>query len=90
MGKKSAKKTGNDAEPEPLDLEAALAELERLVERMESGELSLEESLRSFERGIQLTRRCQEALRAAEQKVQILLEREGEVVTEDFSAQDGG
>ena len=52
--------------------EEALNELEALVGRMESGELSLEESLASFERGIALTRHCQQALQNAEQKVQIL------------------
>ncbi|PIE02120.1 MAG: exodeoxyribonuclease VII small subunit [Thiothrix nivea] len=49
-----------------------MAELEALVQRMESGELSLEDSLREFERGVQLTRLCQEQLQAAEQRVRIL------------------
>lgn len=52
--------------------EESLAELEQLVETMEKGELSLEESLQSFEKGIALTKNCQEALTAAEQKVEIL------------------
>ncbi|NIR32608.1 MAG: exodeoxyribonuclease VII small subunit [Gammaproteobacteria bacterium] len=60
-----------------LDFEKALKELEELVETMERGELSLEESLKSFERGIQLTRACQQALREAEQKVEILTEGQG-------------
>lgn len=54
------------------DFENAMAELEALVLRMESGELSLEDSLREFERGVQLTRACQEQLKAAEQRVRIL------------------
>ena len=54
------------------DFEAALAELEQIVERLEQGELSLEESLRQFERGVELTRSCQKALRLAEQKISIL------------------
>ncbi|MSQ92352.1 MAG: exodeoxyribonuclease VII small subunit [Gammaproteobacteria bacterium] len=54
------------------DFEAALAELEQIVERLEQGELSLEESLRQFERGVELTRSCQKALRQAEQKISIL------------------
>ena len=62
---------------EPLDFEAALGELEALTERMEAGETSLEESLRDFERGVALTRTCQQALREAEQKVQMLLEKDG-------------
>lgn len=56
-----------------FDFEKALAELEQLVEQMEQGDLSLEESLKQFERGIALTRACQQALQTAEQKVQILL-----------------
>ncbi|HHH89516.1 MAG TPA: exodeoxyribonuclease VII small subunit [Aliiroseovarius sp.] len=55
------------------DFEAALKELETLVERMEQGESSLEESLKDFERGIALTRQCQQALKDAEQKVQQLV-----------------
>lgn len=54
--------------------EAALSELEGLVEKMEQGELSLEESLAAFERGVQLTRTCQEALTQAEQKVEQLIQ----------------
>ncbi len=60
------------------DFEKALQELEGLVEKMEAGELSLEDSLGHFERGIELTRTCQKALKAAEQKVQILLAKDGE------------
>ncbi|MEE4297874.1 MAG: exodeoxyribonuclease VII small subunit [Pseudomonadales bacterium] len=59
-----------------VDFEAALAELEGLVERMERGELSLDDSLGAFERGIHLTRTCQRALADAEQRVRLLLERE--------------
>ena len=54
-------------------LEKSLEELEALVERLESGELSLQQSLKEFERGIKLTRMCQTALKEAEQKVEILL-----------------
>jgi exodeoxyribonuclease VII small subunit len=72
----------------PPDFEQALAELETLVEKMEQGDLSLEESLQSFERGIQLTRNCQQALQAAEQKVQILLEKDGGAQLEDFASSD--
>lgn len=59
------------------DFETALQELETLVERMEAGETSLEESLKDFERGIELTRSCQTALTEAEQKVEILLKKDG-------------
>lgn len=55
-----------------LDFEAALEELETLVDRMEAGDLSLEASLAAFERGVRLTRHCQAALRDAELKVKRL------------------
>lgn len=64
----------------PVDFEASLAELQTLVESLENGELSLEDSLAAFEKGIGLTRECQDALSQAEQKVQQLLERDGELV----------
>lgn len=54
------------------DFETALDELNTLIEQMEQGGLSLEDSLKYFERGVALTRECQETLKAAEQKVQIL------------------
>ena len=58
-----------------FDLEQALRELESLVNKMEAGELSLDESLKHFERGVALTRACQKALSEAEQRVKILLEK---------------
>src|SRR3569832_2681813 len=58
-----------------LPFEDALKELEALGEKMEHGELSLEESLRYFDRGVALTRQCQQALQEAEQKAEILLEK---------------
>jgi exodeoxyribonuclease VII small subunit len=64
--------------------EATLAELEALVARMESGELPLEEALRSFERGVALTRECQSALQAAQLRVQQLVERPDGPATEPF------
>lgn len=64
---------------EPVDFEAALAELEGLVSRMESGALSLEASLEAFERGIKLTRDCQAALRQAELRVKALTQDGDEV-----------
>ncbi|WP_324708288.1 exodeoxyribonuclease VII small subunit [Pseudomonas fragi] len=70
-----------------LDFEQSLADLQTLVERLENGELSLEDSLTAFEQGIRLTRDCQDALAQAEQKVQILLERDGELAQEPFDAE---
>lgn len=66
------------------DFESALRELEDIVARMEQGEISLEDSLRQFERGVYLTRTCQQALRDAEQKVQILLKDSDTAEPEDF------
>jgi len=60
-----------------LDFEASLIELESLVERMEQGEQSLEDSLKDFERGIALTRNCQQSLQETEQKIQQLIEKNG-------------
>lgn len=65
--------------------EDALTELEQLVNRLERGDISLEESLQAFERGVNLTRTCQKALQDAEQKVQILLEKNGTQVLENFN-----
>ena len=67
-----------------FNFEQALNSLESLVTAMEEGELSLEESLQAFEKGIKLTRECQSALQKAEQKVQLLMENDGEIETTDF------
>jgi len=69
----------------PSMFEDAMEELEKLVEQMEQGDISLEESLKAFERGIRLTRTCQQALQDAEQKVQILLEKNGQQILEPFN-----
>ena len=74
------------ARKKAADFETSLAELQTLVERLESGELSLEDSLGAFEQGIRLTRDCQASLSQAEQKVQILLERNGELEEAPFDA----
>lgn len=68
-----------------IDLEKTLSELEEIVAQLESGDLSLEKSLKQFERGVKLSRECQFALKDAEQKVQILTDSE----LKDFEP-DGG
>ncbi len=73
----------------PLPFEAALAELEHLVGQLEQGEPTLDEALQRFEQGVTLVRSCQAALRQAEQKVEQLLERNGEPVILPFSAAAG-
>ena len=71
-----------------FNFEEALEELERLVSSMEEGELSLEDSMKAFEKGIKLTRECQTALQKAEQKVQILLNESGETQAFDVKDED--
>ncbi|MEK9820671.1 MAG: exodeoxyribonuclease VII small subunit [Gammaproteobacteria bacterium] len=68
--------------------ETSLEKLEKLVEQMEDGDLTLEDSLKTFEEGIRLTRECQQALAAAEQKVKLLIEENGQVTASDFEAED--
>jgi len=70
------------------DFEQSLQTLEALVERMESGELTLEKSLEAFEQGIRLTKECQQALREAEQKVQILMSQNGQEELQPFHEDD--
>ena len=67
------------------DFEKALTELEGLVERLERGDLPLDEALETFERGVELTRHCQTSLKAAQQKVEILLKRSNATEIEPFS-----
>ena len=68
-----------------FNFEKALENLEELVSSMENGELRLEDSLKAFERVIKLTRECQTALKDAEQKVQVLINEEGD--TEDMESE---
>jgi exodeoxyribonuclease VII small subunit len=70
-----------------LPFEEALSELESLVEDLERGDQTLEESLKSFERGVELTRTCQKALDEAEQKVRIL---SGETEQEELEPFEDG
>lgn len=72
------------AKRKKLDYEAAVKELETLVDRLEQGDISLEESLALYERGVLLTRDCQESLQAAEQKVQMLLQQSDQSTLVDF------
>ena len=89
----TAKKSNPADDPTAApDFERSLAELEAIVDKLEQGELSLDESLKHFERGVQLTRVCQTALKQAEQKVQILLRKSGadadQFEATDFDADD--
>jgi exodeoxyribonuclease VII small subunit len=73
--------------PATPDFELAMKELEALVERLERGELPLEDALKQFERGVELTATCQAALKSAEQKVEILLRKSGGSELAEFDAQ---
>lgn len=70
------------------DFEKSLQELEALVERLERGDLPLEEALKAFERGVALTRECQGALAAAQRRIEVLRKRDGEETLEPFDAED--
>lgn len=76
------------ARKKAVDFEKALSELETLVSTMEKGDMSLEESLKAFETGIKLTRDCQTRLSEAEQKVEMLIEQQGELQLTDFDPED--
>lgn len=77
------------ADPPPFDFEQSMSELEGLVARLEQGEVPLEEALAAFERGIALTRACQQALTRAEQKVELLMSRaDGSSEAVPFAAPD--
>lgn len=75
--------------PVPLDFEAALAELQGIVEKMESGEQTLEEALASFQRGVELTRACQQGLKEAEQRVEKLAREGGELKVQPLTDDTG-
>lgn len=76
------------AEGSTVDFEKALADLESIVEKLERGDLPLDESLKAFESGVELTRQAQVALKQAEQKVEILLRKAGQ--PEPFAAEGTG
>ncbi|MCE2573695.1 exodeoxyribonuclease VII small subunit [Motilimonas eburnea] len=70
--------------PENMNFEESVTELEEIVKKLELGELTLEEALKQFERGIALARVSSEKLHSAEQQVQVLLEQGGEQVLSPF------
>ena len=73
--KKQAKRTAEKGEPS--DFEASLKELESIAERLESGDLSLDESIRRFEQGMRLARFCRKKLDEAERRIEILQKTRG-------------
>ena len=76
MARKSTTRTVN--------FEKSLKQLETLVDKLEKGDLSLEESLKQFEQGIKLTRECRQALQNAEQKISVLSNKNGDWVEKDL------
>ena len=68
-----------------VNFEKAIKDLEKIVEDLESGELNLEQSLKTFEKGIKLTRQCQGELEKAELKVKKLVEENGELKTKPLT-----
>ena len=80
--------SGNNAKDE-VDFESAFGELEALVERMEKGDQTLEQSLKDFERGVTLLKACNARLTAAEQKIEILVkDSQGLLGTELFQTDE--
>ena len=67
-----------------IDFEQQLSNLESLVTSLEEGDLTLEESLSSFEQGIKIARECQQALQVAEQRVEVLMKQGDEIVSQPF------
>ena len=74
--------------PASPNFEKSLGELEKLVEKMEQGDLSLEASLEHFEKGVALSRSCQQALREAEQKVEVLMQKNGQSDLAPFDSEE--
>ena len=74
--------------PKIGDFEKSLKELETIVVRMEEGDQSLEASLKDFERGMALAQICRSSLDTAEQKVQMLIEKNGALQTEPFEPEN--
>ncbi len=71
-----------------VNLEKSLADLEALVEELESGDLPLEKAMKKFEAGVKLTRACQTALKDAEQKVEVLVQSAGGDELQPFDIED--
>lgn len=72
------------ARKKSINFEKSLTDLEEIVESLESGDLPLEQALKTFEKGVKLTRECQQALADAEQKVSILLETDNGIEEQPF------
>jgi exodeoxyribonuclease VII small subunit len=78
----------NEKSKENAGFEQALSELETLIEQLESGELSLDQSLKQFKRGVELTRHCQGILDQAQQVVEQLIDPDDESSATPFESKD--
>ncbi len=82
-------KMSQDANKKEITFEEAISELEKIVEKLEKGDLPLEESIDVFQRGMELSRFCTRRLDEIEKKISVLIEKEnGEVVEEPFEIKD--
>ena len=76
------------ANEKPIEFEQSLAQLEQLVQKLESGDMALEDSLQAFETGVALVRQCQQSLQTAEQRVQKLMVENGQPVLSPFEERE--
>lgn len=68
-----------------INFEKSISELENIVKTLESGELSLDDTIKLFERGIKLSSQCNKLLDEAESKINILIKKDGEIKKQEFS-----
>lgn len=81
---------GDEEISDDTSFEESLDQLESLVDRLERGQLLLDESLELFEKGMKLARICNSKLARAERKIEVLIEENGKLKTEDFTEKDQG
>ena len=79
-----------DPTPDEIPFEAALQRLEEVVDRLEQGDLELEQSLAAFEEGVRLSKRCASQLDRAEQRVELLMKEGGKWLARPFSGPEAG
>ena len=84
---KKTKSEKETTEKEPT-FEASLEELENLVDQLERGQLTLDESIETFEKGMTLALLCNQKIEASEKKVEVLMEKSGKLVTGPFNESD--
>ena len=71
-----------------IDFEKSLKRLEKIVQELEEGNLSLDEALKKYEEGIELAKGCSKMLKEAKTRVERLVKKEGTLVTEEFQPQE--